>query len=158
MSPGSEATPSCLANLSSPLGASEAQSLWIKSLNIVNCLEGFLSKLGSFKRLGEAVFCEESSQITDLMSSSVINRGAGLCLVVQSCLTLCNLVDCSPPGSTVLGDSPGKNTGVGSLSHLQGIFLIQESNLGLLHGRQILHQLNSQGSPKLTSFIPKRKH
>ena len=36
-----------------------------------------------------------------------------LCLVTQSCLTLCNLMDCSPPGSSVHGDSPGKNTGGG---------------------------------------------
>ena len=27
--------------------------------------------------------------------------------------TLCDAVDCSPPGSSVHGDSPGKNTGVG---------------------------------------------
>ena len=36
-----------------------------------------------------------------------------LCLVTQSCLTLCNPMDNSPPGSSVHGDSPGKNTGVG---------------------------------------------
>ena len=34
-------------------------------------------------------------------------------LVTQSCLTLCDPVDCSPPGSSVHGDSSGKNTGVG---------------------------------------------
>ena len=36
-----------------------------------------------------------------------------LCLVAQLCLTLCNPVDCSLPGSSVHGASPGKNTGVG---------------------------------------------
>ena len=36
-----------------------------------------------------------------------------LCLVVQSCPTLCNPMDCSPSGSSVRGDSPGKNTGEG---------------------------------------------
>ena len=40
-----------------------------------------------------------------------------------------------------------KNTGVGSLSLLQGIFPIQELNWGLLHFRQILYQLSYQGSP-----------
>ena len=122
------------------------------------------------------------------------------CLVAQSCPTLWNPMDCSPPGSSVHGDSqarilewiampssgglpnpeiqprsppgalpnpgiqsssptmqvdylpsepPGKpkNTGVGSLSLLQGIFPIQESNQGLLHCRQILYQLSSPGSP-----------
>ena len=32
---------------------------------------------------------------------------------LQLCLTLCNTIDCSPPGSSVHGDSPGENTGVG---------------------------------------------
>ena len=44
------------------------------------------------------------------------------CLVTQLCLTLCDPMDCSPSGSCVHGDSLGKNTGVGSLSLLQGIF------------------------------------
>ena len=43
-------------------------------------------------------------------------------------------------------DSPGKNTGVGSHSLLQGIFQTQGSNPGLLHCRQILHRLSHQGS------------
>ena len=33
--------------------------------------------------------------------------------VAQSLLTLCNPTDCSPPGSSLHTDSPGKNTGVG---------------------------------------------
>ena len=41
-----------------------------------------------------------------------------------------------------------KNTGVGSLSLLQQIFLTQELNHGLLHLRQILYQLSYQGSPR----------
>ena len=36
-----------------------------------------------------------------------------MCLVTQSCVTLCNPMDCSPTGSSVHGDSPGKNTGMG---------------------------------------------
>ena len=39
-----------------------------------------------------------------------------------------------------------KNTGVGSLSLLQRIFLTQESNQSLLHCRRIVYQLSSQGS------------
>ena len=45
-------------------------------------------------------------------------------------------------------NSAGKNTGVGSHSLLQGIFLTQGWNLGLLHCRQILYHLSHQGSPK----------
>ena len=48
-------------------------------------------------------------------------------LVTQPCPTLCNPVDCSPPGSSVHGDSPGKNTGVGCHALLQGIFPNQGS-------------------------------
>ena len=40
-----------------------------------------------------------------------------------------------------------KNTGVGSLSLLQRIFPTQEMNRGLLHYRRILYQLSYQGSP-----------
>ena len=70
-----------------------------------------------------------------------------MCLVAQLCLTLCDPVDCSLPGSSVHGDSPGKNTGVGCHGLLQGIFLTQELNPGLLHCRQILYCLSHQGSP-----------
>ena len=68
------------------------------------------------------------------------------CSVAQSRPALCNPMDCSPPGSSVLGESPGKNTGMGSLSLLQEIFPIQESNRGLLHHTQIVYQLSYQGS------------
>ena len=44
-------------------------------------------------------------------------------------------------------NSPGQNTGVGSLSLFQGIFPTQGSNPGLLHCRWILHQLSHKGSP-----------
>ena len=43
-----------------------------------------------------------------------------LCLVAQSCLTLCNPLYCSLPGFSVHGDSPGQNTGVGCHAFLQG--------------------------------------
>ena len=44
-------------------------------------------------------------------------------------------------------NSPGQNTGVDSLSLLQGIFPTQELNQGLLHCRQIIYQLSYEGSP-----------
>ena len=92
--------------------------------------------------------------------------------VTQSCLTLCNPMDyrvheilqarilewvaipfsresSKPRSPTLQADfSPAepqgkpKNTGVGSLSLLQGIFPTQESNQGLLHCRLILYQLS----------------
>ena len=52
---------------------------------------------------------------------------------LQSCPTLCNPMDFSPPGSSVHGDSLSKNTGGGCHALLQGLFLTQELNLWLLH-------------------------
>ena len=72
---------------------------------------------------------------------------AVLCLVTQSCPTLCHPVDCSSPGSSVHGDSPGKNTGVGGHALLQGIFLTQGLNPGLPHCMWILYRLRHQESP-----------
>ena len=46
-------------------------------------------------------------------SSVFIHVRAALCLAVQLCLTFCDSTDCSPPGSSVHGDCPGKSTGVG---------------------------------------------
>ena len=60
---------------------------------------------------------------------------------------LCDPMDCSPPCSSVYGDSPGKNTGVGCHALLQGIFPTHGSNPCLLHCRQILYQLSYQVSP-----------
>ena len=70
-----------------------------------------------------------------------------LCSVSRLCPTLCNPMDCSPPGSSVHGDSPGKNTGVGCHPFLQGIFPTQESNRSLLHRRQILNCPSHQERP-----------
>ena len=58
-------------------------------------------------------------------------------LAAQSCLTLCNPVDYSPPAFSVPWDSPGKNIGVGCRFLLQGIFPTQGSNPSLLQCRQI---------------------
>ena len=54
-------------------------------------------------------------------------------LVVQSCLTLWDPIDCSLQGSSIHGDSPGKNTEVGSPSLLQGILPTQGLEPGLPH-------------------------
>ena len=62
--------------------------------------------------------------------------------LAQSCPTLCNPMDCSPPGFSVYS----KNTGVGCHCFLQGIFPTQGSNPGLLHHRWILYCLSHQGS------------
>ena len=77
-------------------------------------------------------------------------NAAVLCFVAQQCPTLCDPMDCSPPGTSVLGASPGKNTWVGSHSLLQRNFPTQEVNWGLLHCRQILYRLSYQRSPSIS--------
>ena len=72
-----------------------------------------------------------------------------VCAYVVAQSTLCHPMDCSPPGSSVHGDSPGKNTGLGCHALLHEIFPTQESNLGLPHCRQILYHLSHLGSPHL---------
>ena len=76
-----------------------------------------------------------------------------MCLVTQSCLTLCDPVDCSPTCSSVHRDSLGKNTGVGCHALLQEIFPTQGLNLGLPHCRQILYCLSHQVSPSILGWV-----
>ena len=75
-----------------------------------------------------------------LIVSAFSTRIVKLVKLAQSCPTLCNPMD-SPRNSL------GQNTGVGSLSLLQGIFPTQRSNPGLLHCGRILYQLGHKGSP-----------
>ena len=56
----------------------------------------------------------------------------------QLCLTLCDTMDCSLPGSSVHGNFPGKITGGGCHLLLQDFFPSQGLNLGILHCRQML--------------------
>ena len=73
------------------------------------------------KRTQETRRPRESVSLTDVRAANAKS--------LQSCPTLCKSMDCSPPGSSVHGDSPGKSTGVapGEICPTQG------SNLSLLH-------------------------
>ena len=74
-----------------------------------------------------------------------MDRSLGLsCSVVSKSLRLHGLW---PSSLLCPWDSPGKNTGVGCHLCLQGIFLTQGSNPGLLHCRRMLYRLSYQGSP-----------
>ena len=64
--------------------------------------------------------------------------------VAQSCPTLCD-----PHGLYSPWNSLGQNTGVGSLSLLQGIIPAQGSNPGLPHCRRIHYQLSHKESPRI---------
>ena len=76
-----------------------------------------------------------------------------VCSVAQSCPTLYDPMDCSPPGASVYRDSPGKNTGVGCHALFQGIFPTQGSNPGLPHCRWILYHLSHKASPRILEWV-----
>ena len=95
---------------------------------------------------------DKIKNVIKLKWGNVQNPGC-CCSVAQSCLTLCDPMDCSPPGSSVLGDSPGQNTGVGFHALLQGIFPTQGLNPGLPHCRRILYRLGHQGSPRILEWV-----
>ena len=69
------------------------------------------------------------------------------------CLTVCDPIDCSSPGSSVHGDSPGKSTGGGCDALFQGIFPTQGSNPGLPPRRRILNQLWSRSCITLNKAV-----
>ena len=96
--------------------------------------EESLGRMDTCICMAESLCCPPEAITTSLVGYTPYN----MCLVAQLCPTLCNPVDCSPPGSSIHEDSPGQNTEVGSLSLLQGIFPARGSNPCLLHCRQIL--------------------
>ena len=63
---------------------------------------------------------------------------AVLCIVAQSCPALCDLMDCSPPGTSVHGDSPGQNTGVDCHALLQGILPTQGLTVILSYASKVM--------------------
>ena len=73
---------------------------------------------------------------------------AVLCLVAQSGPTLCDPMDCSPPGSSVHADSPGKY----ALEWVGMPSCIWSSMVSLIAG-QILYCLSHQGSPRILEWV-----
>ena len=77
-----------------------------------------------------------------------------VCLLTQSCLTLCNPMNCSPPDFSLHGFSRQEYWSVSSHSLLQGIFPTQESNPSLQFCRQIFYHMNHNGSPWTAREFP----
>ena len=77
-----------------------------------------------------------------------IKKNMLLLTSAQSCLTLCNLIDCSPPDSSVHGILQARILEWVAMTSL-GDLPIQELNPGLLHSRHVLYHLNHQGSPRI---------
>ena len=93
----------------------------------------------------------------EILSKTLINHKtthrkdhAVLCLVTQLCLTPSSIA-CQAPLS--MGDSPGKNTGVGCHALSQGTFPTQGLNPGFPHCRRVLYCLSYQGSPRILEWV-----
>ena len=80
---------------------------------------------------------------------------AQLCLTFVIPWTVQDWITFVIPG--LYRNSPGQNTGVGSLSVLQGIFPTQGSSPGLPHCRQILYQPSTQGKPNKRVHVLQQK-
>ena len=108
-----------------------------KQVYILHMLHAHLGLAGSSaiiifqvpKMMGESPSQLEASGFT-LVTKEGMEISRCLCAKwLQSYPILWNSMDRSPPGSSVHGDSPGKNTGVGCHALLQGLFLTQGSNI-----------------------------
>ena len=105
--------------------------------------------LGNFRGdrslVGSCPWGQKESEVTEWLSTHT-HTHCSLCACVLPCFSGARLfadpMDCSPPGSSLHGDSPGKNTGEGCHALLPGIFMTQGWNLPLLrllHCRRILY-------------------
>ena len=124
--------------------SSKASILWSSAFFMVQLSHPYMTT-GKTTALTRWNFAGSNRYISDMLIPV-------LCLVAQLCPIHGNPMDCSSPGSSVHGDSPGKNTGVGCHALLQGIFPTQGSNPGLPHCRPILYRLSNHGSPVYTYY------
>ena len=92
--------------------------------------------------------------LLDELMNTCISRGENESEVAQSCQTLCDLVDCSAPGSSVHGILQARILEWVAISFSRGIFPTQGLNPGLLHCRQMLQPLSYQGSIELPVEVP----
>ena len=98
----------------------------------------------------KGIFHQVLGQLQEALPTYCIPSHGCAC-VLPSCPTLYNPMDCSPPGCSVHGDFPDKNTGVGCHALLQGIFPTQGSNqhLCLLHWQAGSLPLVPPGKPQV---------
>ena len=122
-------------------------------MNICNFFRTMFSTLKfchNYKRQTPTLLIHSRHSVNTFLHSVVIERWKlwiwiyGQWLNEEWCSVVSNSL--RPYGLYSPWNSPGQNTGVGSLSLLQGIFPTQGSNPGFPHCRQILYQLSHKGS------------
>ena len=96
-----------------------APSVWIRLSRIFLPWNVPTASLAVYKMNSEDSFATEHVLVGTFTCQFLNYLGVfirSMCMYVwvnQSCPTLCDPMGCSPPGSSIHGDSPGKNTGVG---------------------------------------------
>ena len=113
-------------------GQSSICALEEMELFSVACWDQHLAKLCS-PRAHPYVLLMDHASLSPLIPASSNSCVCVCVLSLQSCPTLCDPMDYSPPGLSVQWDSPSKNTGVGCHALLQGIFPTQGSNPHILY-------------------------
>ena len=116
----------------------------------------YASRNKKLSSVASASFHRVKTATNDLFQTTSItslSAELGKMLVVQSSLTLFDPMDSSLSIKFCPLNSQGKNTAVDCHSILQGIFPTQESNLSLLHCRQILYHLVYLGSPLCGKYL-----
>ena len=107
------------------------------------CTDWPISSLLIFYSLGQ-----KGAQIVYLLWALEFECTCMRAKSLQLCPTLCNPMDCSPPGSSVHGILQTRILLAGCHPLLQGIFPTQGLNSSLLHCRQILYCLSHWVSPQ----------
>ena len=120
--------------------------LIFRVVNLQRCPECFKAVRARIKLYFSFVTVYSCCQAQCLLNVLIFNYIVMKVKVAQPCPTP------RPHGLYIPWNSPGQNTGVGSLSLLQGIFPSQGSNPGLPHCRQILSQLNHREALQTTNL------
>ena len=107
-------------------------------------VEGENSDVSSYEDTALSDECLCFTSLSYLLTGLISKYSHIGVLVAQSCLTLCNPVDNSPPGSSVHGILQATILEWVTIPFSRGIFLTQGLNVGLLHCRRILY-CSSQG-------------
>ena len=123
------------------------------SLHVEPMLGNKRSRCSETPQLGSSLSLPERACSQQKRPRPAKNNKCCTMLSCFSCVWLCNSMDWSPPGSSVHGDSPGKNTGVWCYALLHGIGLTQGLNPHLLH---LLHR-QSGSLPLAPPGYTKRK-
>ena len=119
---------------------------------VLGIFPGKSTGVGCLFLLQEILLTQGSNPQPPALEGEVLTTGQVASEVAQSCMTLCDPMDCSLLGSSIHGIFPGKSTGVGCHFLLQGILLTRGSNPGLPHFRRTLYPLSHLEIPCLITL------